>query len=105
MNVIFHLNQIERLNHCIANIRNLSSRNIEKLELLINGDAITLLVSEDQSLFKQLLEQKVDVVACQNSLNAHHIHADELCEGIRIVPTGVYELIEKQTEGYAYIKP
>ncbi|MDE8333038.1 DsrE family protein [Erysipelothrix rhusiopathiae] len=105
MNVIFHLNQIERFNHCIANIRNLSSRNIEKLELLINGDAITLLVSEDQSLFKQLLEQKIDVVACQNSLNAHHIHADQLCDGIRIVPTGVYELIEKQTKGYAYIKP
>ncbi|UPU39635.1 hypothetical protein MX850_02465 [Erysipelothrix sp. Poltava] len=58
MKVIFHLNQIERLNHCIANIRNLSQRNLEKLELLINGDAITLFVSENQSEFKQTLRTK-----------------------------------------------
>lgn len=105
MKVIFHLNQIDRLNHCVANIRNLNVKPVETIELLINGDAIKILIADDQSLIKQLLDQQIDVVACQNSLNAHQIDSDRLLDDIRIVSTGVYELIEKQHEGYAYIKP
>ena len=43
--------------------------------------------------------------ACNNALAANHLTAADIYQFITIVPAGVVELAQKQTEGFAYIKP
>lgn len=38
-------------------------------------------------------------------MEAHHILAEQLMENIQVVDAGVVELVTKQSEGFAYIKP
>lgn len=105
MNVIFHLNQLERFDHCYANIKNLRTESIGIVELLINGDAIQLLIRDDVSKITDLLNHGTKISVCANSLRAHGIDSSILPQGVVIVPTGVFELIKKQNEGFSYIKP
>lgn len=105
MNVIFHLNQLERFDHCYANIKNLRTESIGIVELLINGDAIQLLIRDDVSKITDLLNHGTKISACANSLRAHGIDSSILPQGVVVVPTGVFELIKKQNEGFSYIKP
>lgn len=102
--VIFHVNEISNINSAYANINNiLKDRDDIRISLLLNGSAASL--STSNSNLSDLITKKVEVSVCQNSLNANKITADDLIKGIKIVPSGVLELIYKQNEGYAYIKP
>ena len=47
----------------------------------------------------------VQFSACNNALNGLGIAKEQLPEYVQIVPSGVLHLIEKQHQGYAYIKP
>ncbi|HHY41379.1 MAG TPA: hypothetical protein GX514_00790, partial [Thermoanaerobacterales bacterium] len=40
-----------------------------------------------------------------NALAAHGIQKENIIEFVDVVPAGVLELVKKQNEGYAYIKP
>lgn len=102
--VIFHVNEISNINSAYANINNiLKDRDDIRISLLLNGSAASL--STSNSNLSDLITKKVEVSVCQNSLNANKITAVDLIKGIKIVPSGVLELIYKQNEGYAYIKP
>ncbi|MEG0328570.1 MAG: DsrE family protein [Erysipelothrix sp.] len=106
MNVIFHLSESVRFDHCYANIINLIKlqSDVEAIELLVNGEAINLLRHGNNDRISKLIPS-VNVVACNNAMVAHHISGEDLVEGVKVVPAGVYELIKKQNEGFAYIKP
>jgi hypothetical protein len=43
--------------------------------------------------------------ACNNLLIGVNIQRSELLPFVNVVPIGVKELIEKQLDGFAYIKP
>ena len=47
----------------------------------------------------------VKFVACNNALNIFDIKKENVIHFVGIVPAGVVELVKKQREGYAYIKP
>ena len=50
-------------------------------------------------------QKHVTFTACNNALAANHLTAADIYQFITIVPAGVVELAQKQTEGFAYIKP
>ena len=52
-----------------------------------------------------LREEGVEIAVCNNALRKNGIAAEELTEGVRVVPAGVVELAERQFQGYAYIRP
>ncbi|QIO23385.1 DsrE family protein [Haloarcula sp. JP-L23] len=54
---------------------------------------------------RTLVERGVDVCACRNSLDSGGHDADELVDGVRIVPTAMGELTKQQASGSAYIRP
>lgn len=68
-------------------------------ELLTGSSAIS------QEKLKRALESGLEIKVCQNALNEHNIKAENLLPQCRIVPAGVVEIVERQREGYAYIKP
>jgi intracellular sulfur oxidation DsrE/DsrF family protein len=54
----------------------------------------------------EVLSQKgVTFAACSNALLSMGLSKEEIFPFVKIVPVGVRELINKQQEGYAYIKP
>ena len=56
-------------------------------------------------MFTALSKKHVTFIACNNALAANHLTAADIYQFITIVPAGVVELAQKQTEGFAYIKP
>lgn len=53
----------------------------------------------------EALGKNVKIVACENTMKGMKLTRDDMQSKIGYVPAGVVELIQKQGEGYAYIKP
>jgi len=116
LKTLFHIDESEKWQMTLANAKNMlnysKSSNVDFIiEILANGIAVNQLTEQASMDFgiynhlKELSEQKIDIVACRNALKSNNINESDLCPFIRTVPAGVVELVMKQNEGYAYIKP
>ena len=47
----------------------------------------------------------VKVIACENTMRGQKLTRTEMLTGIGYVPAGVVELISKQQQGWAYLRP
>jgi intracellular sulfur oxidation DsrE/DsrF family protein len=107
--VVFHIDEIEKWDLLIGNVENLlrSLGNTEyEIEILANSKAVIQYKKENNNKkLEELSNKKVDIIACNNALNSQKITQEMLAYYVKIVPVGVKELIDKQLEGYAYIKP
>ena len=96
------------------NVTNMSNyyqvQNIDyQIEVLVNSEAVIAYQldydHEIAKMFTALSKKHVTFTACNNALAANHLTAADIYQFITIVPAGVVELAQKQTEGFAYIKP
>jgi intracellular sulfur oxidation DsrE/DsrF family protein len=114
--VVVHVNDRERIPIAAGSITNLVkdlAPDRPRVELVINGTAVAAF--QDQKVLQQLQDlqaQGVDVVACRNSLlmvcgdNPDcPVAEDRLPSFIRVVSAGITEILRRQSQGYAYIKP
>ncbi len=111
--VIFHLDEepVEKVTFVLNNVINLlddlGRENVD-VELLVNGPAVKAFKAENGSiseLISKVLSQEVVIALCNNALNSHDLDPAEMLAETIIVPSGVGELVRKQTEGWAYIRP
>lgn len=112
MKVILHVNEDDHFKIALGNIKNLlNSREEIQIELLVHNDPIRFLTKNisKEAHFKEVLEdiseQGVVISACNNTLINLNIRKEDLLDFITVVPAGVLELIKKQEEGFAYVKP
>lgn len=97
-------------NEVFGNFRNiqreLGAKNIQ-LELVVYDQAMGML--KDDSLVAEkvsaALADGVKIVACMNSMNAQGLKQDDMLQGIDYVQAGIVELIKRQADGWAYIRP
>lgn len=79
-----------------------------KFEMVMYSGAYGMVVKGESTVSEEmeaLAENKnVDFVVCQASLNRHKIDASQLVAGVRAVPDGILEIIQKQGQGWGYIK-
>lgn len=78
-----------------------------KIEVVCHGPGLNMLVSEKTIVSQQMkeaAEKGVDFVACQFSMNERNVTKDQLIIHARIVPAAIIEIVDKQNEGWAYIK-
>lgn len=47
----------------------------------------------------------VKLLACGNTMSMTHTTRDELNRAVDVVPAGIVEIMERQQDGYAYIRP
>ena len=79
--------------------------------MLVHGEAIVNLekkISKSLGIYddlEELSKKGVKFAACNNTMKKMNIDKDEMCNFVTVVPAGVMELIEKQNEGYSYVKP
>ncbi len=111
--VIFHLDEPSkgRADQVMTNITNLlndlGDGNVE-VELLANGGGVRALAKgpEGQAEPVELLAKRgVRFVACQHSLEHLNLSREDLLDLVEVVPAGISELVKKQSEGWAYIRP
>jgi intracellular sulfur oxidation DsrE/DsrF family protein len=99
----------ERHRTVLRNVRNLREDMPGlPIEVVLHGEAVALAVQGLSSLPDEvgaLQQQGVVLAVCQNTLRQKKIAESSLLPGMMLVPSGQGELVRKQLEGYAYVKP
>lgn len=78
-----------------------------QIELVCHGPGIDFLKNVStarNAKIQSLIQLKVDVVACENTLKERNIPRESLVPGIRYVRLGIGEIVMKQEQGWSYIK-
>lgn len=108
---VFHIDEVEKWDLVITNVENLlKGIDIENSHITIVANSTAVIrykisSSVDNSRLEKLSQNGVAVIACNNALNSLEIDKNMLYSYVKIVPIGVKEIIEKQFDGYAYLKP
>ena len=69
------------------------------------GIGMLKLESPTGSRVADAMKANVRVVACENTMRAQKIAKDDMLPAISYVPAGVTEIMKKQGEGWAYLRP
>ncbi|NLQ16246.1 hypothetical protein HGG82_01245 [Marinomonas sp. M1K-6] len=110
--VVFHIDEVDKWPLLLANVRNLvKAVDLASSHIMVLTNAKAVLAFDGNALLNHidgieaLAGKKVVFAVCQNSLNGSGMAVDSLPEYVKVVPVGVLTLIEKQADGFAYIKP
>lgn len=110
--VVFQVSESDPKNWNLAlnNIKNVQEalgKDKVDVELVVYGPGIGMLKAESVAgnRVNDAVANGVKVVACENTMHNLKLTKDDMLKSISYVPGGVIELMEKQKQGWAYIKP
>ncbi len=77
------------------------------IEIVVYGPGIGMLKmdSEVGNRVNDAVASGVKVMACENTMNAQKLTKKDMLDSAGYVTAGVVELMEKQKQGYAYVRP
>lgn len=77
------------------------------IEVVAYGPAITLLKADSPiaARIREAVGRNIRVVVCENTMAAMQLTKAEMLGEVGYVPAGVVEVMRKQQQGYAYIRP
>ena len=94
----------------LSNARNvqqdLGAQNVE-IEIVAYGPGIDMLHADSEASpgVIQAMTDGVKVVACENTMRNRKLKREDMQGGISYVGAGVVEIMQKQREGWSYIRP
>jgi intracellular sulfur oxidation DsrE/DsrF family protein len=97
-------------NLALNNARNLQAdlgtNNVE-IEIVAYGPGIGMLkrASPVASRIGQAKDSGVKVVACENTMKGQDLSKSDMLAGIGYVGSGVVEIMQRQQDGWAYLRP
>ena len=97
-------------NLALNNARNLQAdlgaANVE-IEIVAYGPGLSMLKAESTvgNRIGEALAAGVKVVACENTMRGQKLTKDDMLGGIGYVGAGVVEIMQRQQQGWAYIRP
>lgn len=108
--IVFQLTSSDTLAHKalmkqLGNILVLSPTS--KLEVVCHGPGLSMLVNQTSMVSKKVTElsqRGVDFMACQFSMKERKVSKEELIANAIVVPGGIIEIVQKQEQGWSYIK-
>lgn len=82
-------------------------KNNVAIEIVVYGPAIDMLKLESEVAPRvdEVISNGVNVVACENTMHGERLTPADMLPDLNYTRTGVVYLMEKQKEGYAYIRP
>lgn len=80
--------------------------NIE-IQIVAYGPGINMLKAESEvgNRVQEAKDAGIKTVACMNTMRKANLKQDDMLPSIGFVPSGVVELMKKQEQGYAYLRP
>lgn len=89
------------------NVQDILGKENVDVEIVVYGPGIDMLKVESEIGDKvdQAISQGVQIVACENTMEANKLTKDDMLPSISYVRGGVIELMKRQKEGWAYIRP
>jgi intracellular sulfur oxidation DsrE/DsrF family protein len=103
-------NDPAKWNLALNNARNaqddLGKDNID-IEIVVYGPGIHMLRMEATTATRvtQAIKSGISIVACENTMTAQKINKADMHDAISYVPAGVIQLMKRQQQGWAYIRP
>ena len=103
-------NDPAKWNLALNNAKNLQedvgAANVD-IEIVAYGPGIGMLKLESPtgSRIADAMKANVKVIACENTMRGQKLTRDDMLPAISYVPAGVTEIMKKQTEGWAYLRP
>jgi len=84
----------------------LGAANVE-IEIVAYGPGIGMLKAESVvgNRIGEALGHGVKVSACENTVHGQKLVKADMLDGIGYVPAGVVEIMQKQQQGWAYLRP
>ena len=78
----------------------------DALAVVVHGAALPAVLdgSPVADVVAEQVAAGVSVRACENTLAGREETADDLLEGVSVVPSGVAEVVHLQRDGWAYLK-
>lgn len=106
MRVILHVPDALRIENAFSNARNILKdlEGLQDIVIVFNANAVSgvLAISVPEDL---LNSTAVGLYLCNNSITANQIDVSKIPESFTIVPAAVIFIIEKQLDGYVYLRP
>jgi len=78
-----------------------------QIEVMCHGPGMSLIHKEKSYVLaelKSLAARGIDFVGCEFTMKQKNIKREQLMDECRTVPGGILEIVDKQNQGYAYIK-
>jgi intracellular sulfur oxidation DsrE/DsrF family protein len=103
-------NDTAKWNLALNNAKNLQddvgAANVD-IEIVAYGPGIGMLKLESPTgaRITEAMKGNVKVLACENTMRGQKLTKDDMLGGISYVPAGVTEIMKKQSEGWAYLRP
>lgn len=91
----------------MKNVQDALGKDKVEVELVAYGPGIGMLKAESTAgnRVNDAVAAGVRVVACENTMHALKLSKEDMLASISYVPAGVIELMNRQKQGYAYIRP
>ena len=110
--VVFQVsdNDPAKWNLALNNARNvqqdLGKDNVQ-IEIVAYGPGLAMLKAESAATprLAGALDSGVELIACENTMTNTKVSKDDMYAGISYVKAGVTHLMQRQKEGWAYIRP
>jgi intracellular sulfur oxidation DsrE/DsrF family protein len=90
----------------VANAQEALGKEASEIEIVAFGPGIDMLKKDSPVAARvaEAIRDGVRVVACQNTMRARKLSAADLVPEVGTVPSGVVEIMQRQREGYAYLR-
>ena len=77
------------------------------IEIVAYGPGIGMLKMESPtgSRVSDAMNARIKVIACENTMRSQKLTQEDMLPAISYVQAGVTEIMKKQSEGWAYLKP
>ena len=86
--------------------KNLGASHVE-IEIVAYGPGVKMLTldSTANSRVAEVVKSGIKVVACENTMHGMNLTKADMNPAIGFVPAGAVEIMQKQLQGWAYIRP
>ncbi|WP_413513389.1 DsrE family protein [Myroides odoratus] len=101
-----NINEQNALMTYVTNVMNHWKNNVE-IHVVVHGPAIGMVRKTKTMVgdgLQQAIQKGVQFFACENTMRVRQIDKSDIFESVAYVPSGLISIIEKQEEGWAYIK-
>jgi intracellular sulfur oxidation DsrE/DsrF family protein len=77
------------------------------IEIVSFGPGIGMLKAESEvaNRIAEAVDSGMQVMACQNTMRSQKLSKEDMSSKVGYVPSGVVEIIPRQQQGYAYLRP